>query len=216
MNCIVLADQPTKGIKSKGWNGLIPVNKKHNLIQNQINVIRSHFPKSKIIYIYGFDHRKVECYFSRTSVEVSNFVYLRNNKFIESGDGYAVSMTHEFLDKECLFFYGGMVLQPSMFKNFEKNKSQIYTSNKDYNELGCVVNQEGNVEHVCYGLENYVGELYYVSKKDIDNFRAIATNHDYRNYFLFEMINKAIESGSKFKEVNINRKNTFKTVLQQK
>jgi choline kinase len=213
MNCIIIADRPSKGIKSKGWNGLIKINKRETLIQNQIKVIRQNFPKSKIIYIYGFDYKKVEEYFHYS--DVNNLVYVNNNQFASNGESYSVSMVSEFLEQDCLIFFGNLILKPSMFKNFHPKKSQLFITPKIENELGCTFNDSGFVEHICYGLENYLGNVYYISKNDIEQFKNLITKNHHRNYFLFEIINKMIENGSKFKTKTFDKKNIFESITDK-
>ena len=210
MNCIIIADRPSKGIKSKGWNGLIKINKTETLIQNQVKVIRQSFPKSKVIYIYGFDYKKVEEYFYHSNLD--NIVYVNNNRFASSGECFSVSTISEFLEQDCLIFFGNLILKPSMFKDFKAKKSQIFITPKTENELGCTFNDKGFVEHICYGLENYLPNVYYISKKDIEQFKNLVTKNYYRNYFLFEIINRMIEKGADFQPNSFDKKNIFEII----
>lgn len=214
MNCIIIADKPSKGTKSKGWSGLTPLNSRQTLIQNQIKTLRKNFPKSKIIYIYGFDSKKVEDYFAETVLD--NFVYIKNNKFDSTGESYSVDLAKEFLNKECLIMYGNIILKSNSFKNFDKKKSHIYVGGKSSSALGCTLNEKGVVTHICYGLDKPISNVYYIGKKDIEKFKNMVTRNDYRNYFVFEIINKMIETETQFLASPVDRENIFQTISDKK
>lgn len=211
MNCIIIADKHDKGNKSKGWSGAQPINRKTILVNNQINVIRSCFPKSKITYIYGFDCDKVEQHFEN-NIKQDKITLIYNQHYEDYGEIFSISRAKSLLDEDILLFFGNLILKPSVFQNFTKNRSHIFTNNKNYNELGCMINSKGKIEHVCYELENYLEHIYYISKSDIDVFRSIVSRFENRNCFIFEVINKMIERGVTFYPKELNKKNILSTI----
>jgi len=203
MNLIILADKFQKGNKTKGWPGCIPVNKKRSLIENQVFTARRVFPKCKIYYVYGFDHRKVENYLYEKNFK--NFVPIYNKKFAEEGETSAVACAADYLDTGSIIVGGDILLKPSNFKNFI-DKNHLYSSNSNVDDLGCNINGFGDVEHIFYELPNYIMNMYYLDRKHIEVFRKIVYQHEYRNYFLFEIINKMIEEqGTKFSLINTEK-----------
>ena len=105
-----------------------------------------------------------------------------------------------------------MVLQPSMFNNFNKRYSQIFVNNKSSSELGASIDEKNNVQHISYGLDNLVTNMFFINEKSINNFKNNVENWNYRNYFCFEIINKMIEQGNNFKAQQINRSNLFLSI----
>lgn len=206
MNCIIIADKPHKGRKTKGWNGLAQVNKREILVSNQLRVISKKFPKSKIIYVYGFDAKKASNYFDQLNKK--NVIGVYNHEFDIFGEINSFGHVIEYLNQDCLILTGSMVLTPSMFDNFtkSKNRSKIFINSKQENELGCILNENGNIQHICYGLENYLTGMYYISSGDIPIFKQIISNYTYRNHFLFEAINKMIDLHTAFSPIISSRK----------
>lgn len=195
MNCIIIGDKPVAGMKSKGWVGTIAVNKRDNLVQNQIRVISKIFPNAKIVYIYGFDEKKAFTYFEEMTHR--NLIPIYNNKYDTHGQMYSLGLAHEYLNQNTLIFPGDILLKPSIFDKFNNKESQIYIK-KSYDDLGCTINKRGKIEHISYYLKNYLANVYYFNKKNTEILRPITRETSMRNYFLFEAINKMIDSGVRF------------------
>lgn len=209
MNCVILADKIFKGIKSKGWVGSLPVNSQSSLIDHQLKVIEKQFPRCKIFYVYGFDSKKVENYLHKIHKDVT---FVNNEEYNKYGQIYSIYKVIDLIEKECLFLNGDLVLQPSMFKNFNKRYSQIFVNNKSSSELGASIDEKNNVQHISYGLDNLVTNMFFINEKSINNFKKNVENWNYRNYFCFEIINKMIEQGNNFKAQQINRSNLFLSI----
>lgn len=209
MNCVILADKIVKGIKSKGWVGSLPVNSQSSLIDHQLKVIEKQFPRCKIFYVYGFDSKKVENYLHKIHKDVT---FVNNEEYNKYGQIYSIYKVIDLIEKECLFLNGDLVLQPSMFKNFNKRYSQIFVNNKSSSELGASIDEKNNVQHISYGLDNLVTNMFFINEKSINNFKKNVENWNYRNYFCFEIINKMIEQGNNFKAQQINRSNLFLSI----
>jgi len=210
MNCIIIADKYDRGTKSKGWAGLQPINSRTILVKNQIDVIKSCFPRVKITYIYGFDQKKVEEYFEEN--EDKNVTLIYNKHYEDYGEIFSVSRAKSLLDEDTLLFFGNIILKPSAFKDFIKKHSQLFVNNKSYNELGCMINKNGHIEHVCYELENYLEHIYYINRSDVDTFRSMVSRFENRNCFMFEIINKMIDRGINFRPRELNKKNILTTI----
>jgi CTP:phosphocholine cytidylyltransferase-like protein len=209
MNCVILADKIVKGIKSKGWVGSLPVNSQSSLIDHQLKVIEKQFPRCKIFYVYGFDSKRVENYLHKIHNDVT---FVNNEEYNKYGQIYSIYKVIDLIQKECFFLNGDLVLQPSMFKNFNKRYSQIFVNNKSSSELGASIDDNNNVQHISYGLDNLVTNMFFINEKSIDNFKKNVENWNYRNYFCFEIINKMIEQGNNFKAHQINRSNLFLSI----
>jgi hypothetical protein len=210
MNCIIIADKPFKGIKSKGWSGLLQINKTENLIDNQIKVIKKSFPGSKIFYIYGFEHKKVEDYLENNN---QNIVPVYNENYDTFGQLYSLSLISHYLNENTLIFFGDIILKPSVFKDLNKKYSQLYVK-KNYSDLGCVINSKNEIEQISYNLENYISEIYYFKKEDLQQLQTYTKNYAFRNYFLFEIVNRMIDQGMKLRPKKVLINNYFNNITK--
>ena len=212
MNFIILADKFEKGTKTKGWIGSSPVNKRQTLIENQVSAIRKVFPKCKICYVYGFDHKKVEDYLYNK--EFKNFVPIYNKHFEKRGECHSIASAADYLDSGSMITTGDMLLKPSNFNNFI-DKNHLYLSPNNVDDLGCNINSSGKIEHIFYGLPNYIVNMYYIDRKNIEMFQQMICRNEYRNYFIFEIINYMIDKNIQFSLIKEQAKRPFKKLLQR-
>jgi len=195
INFIITADKAGRGAKIKGWSGLHSVNSKNNVVGSQMTSIKSCFRDSRTIYIYGFDNKKVENYFDKKHQKT---ILVYNQDYSKFGETYSLSRASSYLEADTVIMTGNSIIRPSMFKNFNRKQSQIFLSHKIPNELGCHINSKNIIEHICYELDNYITDFYYIAKKDVGVFRGLITNKKNKNCFIFEIINKMIDHGVMF------------------
>lgn len=205
MNFIILADKYQKGMKSKGCVGLIKVSQKINAFEHQYRLIKNNFKKFKIIYVYGFDHKKMTNYIEERNYE--NIITIYNDDYENSNYTHSLSLAQEYTIKDFFVFFGDSLFKKDVFNNFSKDTSQIYVNNKQKNKLGCIINTNNTVDNISFDLENYLMDIYYICKNDSKILRKLITDPKHKNYFLFEIINKMIDSGIKFKANIKNKKN---------
>lgn len=194
MNCIIIADRYAKGMKSKGCYGLIKINHKANLFETQYRAIKKVFPRSKIIYVYGFENKKIQRYFNKNYQDV---IAIENKAYNETGFVNSIRCASDYLDQNCLIFFGDLAIKPEMFKDFNRQKAHIYISKKNHNSLGCIIDND-KINNIAYGLDNYLLNMYYINKKNIETFSYYINENKLKNYFLFEIINKMIDQGVEF------------------
>lgn len=195
MNIIIVGDKYQKGMKSKGCVGLIKHNNNETLFDNQYRILRDKFPKSKITYIYGFDHKRFINYFKKRLY--NNINLLHNKYYDQKNTGFSLNLANTVLDSDTLIVLGNITLRKNIFNKFCPNdKSQIFidTYNKISN-IGCIVTNN-IISNISPELNNNLCEIYYLSKTDSILLQNLVKQNKYNNYFLFELINKIIESGS--------------------
>lgn len=192
MNILILADKYPKRMKSKGCVGLIKINNKH-IITQQYNTLKAIFPDSKIIYVYGFDGKRLlsHIYKNNNTYKDIELVYNKNYEIYNST--YSVSLAQEFLQDETMILFGDNIVKSNVFNSFNKsNGSQVFINNKHKTKLGCIINNQ-HIENIAYDLENYLSEIYFISKSHIDTFKNLVNNSIYHNHFMFEILNKMID-----------------------
>lgn len=193
MNIIIIADKFQKRMKSKGCVGLIKINNRTNVIQNQLSALKIFYPKAKIIYIYGFENKKFLSFINKNPILSENIDYVYNENYLTHNYAYSLYLAKNYLNDNTIILFGDHILNPKIFENFDKNKgSQMFINKKQKNRLGCIIH-DNKIENISYDLDNYLSEIYYLSKSDSIKLQQIVSNSAYHNYFIFELINKMID-----------------------
>ena len=213
MNFIILADKHIKGMKSKGGTGLVKVNSRYNLFETQYKIINKNFKNAKIIYVYGFDGKKMSNFFE--TKKYSNVIPIYNENYEKYNNAYSLSMAEKYMQKEFFVLFGYSIFKKEIFETFSFEDSQIFLNNKMKNNLGCIVNND-LVNHICFDFSNYIMDIYYISKKDSKLMRQLCTTSKYRNCFIFELLNKMIDLGVGVKPVIKNYKNINIKISKEK
>lgn len=192
MNFIILGDKYQKGMKSKGCAGLIKIDKNTVLFQHQYDVIKKYYPQATIIYVGGFESKKIENFISKN---YSDVVFINNSQHEKLNEGYSLSLVKKLLRDDVFIVTGYSLLQKKMFQDFDtKLGSQIVIVSDSTKNIGCIIDQN-KINNISFDLPNYIEDIYYLSKKDCIILQKILCGHKHRNYFIFELINKIIDSG---------------------
>lgn len=213
MNFIILADKHIKGMKSKGGTGLVKVNSRYNLFETQHKIITKNFPDAKLIYIYGFDGKKVSQFFEEK--KYSNVVPIYNEHYEKYNNTYSLSLAQRYMDKDFFILFGYSIFKKELFDSLSVNETQIFLNNKTKNSIGCIINDD-LVNHICFDLNNYIMDIYYVCKKDAPLMRELSATQKYKNCFIFELLNKMIDLGINIKPVIKNYKNINVKITKEK
>lgn len=194
MNIIILGDKYQKRMKSRGCVGLIKTNNK-NILSSQYSVLKKNFPYANIIYVYGFDNKKFLSYIDKHNSLYNEMILVYNENYDKYNNAYSLSLVNDYLDTDCLILFGDNVIKNNVFSNFKyTDESQVFISSKNKNKLGCIINNSARIENISYDLDNYLSEIYFISKKQIHIFKSLIDNPLYHNYFIFEIVNKMIDN----------------------
>ena len=214
MNIVILADKYQKGMKSKGGLGLLKINSRSTIFDYQYKHIKKAFPKSKIIYVYGFDNKKIENYLSKE--KYTDVIQIYNPEYENYNYTYSLNLAKEYLDGDTIITFGDVLFHSNLFKNFDKKRgSQVFINLKKKEKIGCIVIDD-RVNHISFDLNNYLSNIYYLEKKDIEDIKKLVGQEKFRNYFLFEIINKSIDNNICFSPFVINSKNHIHNLNQIK
>lgn len=192
MNCIIIGDKFQKRMKSKGCVALTKYNNA-TLIEHQQKIILEKFPTSKIVYIYGFDNKKIES-FQNKNKNLLNINFIYNSLYLKHNNAYSLYLAKNFLKEDCLIFFGDKIFGKKTFDKFDqKNGSQVFLNDNTESELGCVIN-DTKVENISYHLNNKLSEIYFLTKPvAIQLYNSVVTQQ-FHQCFVFEMINKLIDN----------------------
>lgn len=193
MNFVILGDKFQKRMKSKGCIALLKPNHKTTIIQQQYINIKNIFPKSNIVYVYGFEAKKFCNFISKNHQLKSNLISIHNSEYEKYNSVYSLYLAQEYLDDECCILFGENMLNSHLFDKFDKSLgSQIFVNKKNKNKLGCIIN-DTKIENISYDLDNYLCEIYYLTKDHSAVLKNLIQDEKYHNYFVFEIFNKLID-----------------------
>lgn len=205
MNIIILADKYQKRMKSRGCVGLIKLQNK-NILHHQYNTLTNRFPLSKIIYVYGFDNKRLLSYIDKNNQLYEQLICIHNNMYDQYNNAYSLYLAKEYLDDDTLIMFGDKVITHSTFKRFKHSQfSQIFVDNKSQSKLGCIIHNN-TVENICYDLDNSLSEIYFISKDQAADLKNLVSNPILHNCFIFELLNKMIDSNKIIRPYFINKK----------
>jgi len=193
MNIIILGDKFQKRMKSKGCTALLDYHRKP-LFDYQYNLLRSIFSKDKIIYVYGFDAKKFENYTKENYDKYTNLNIVYNKNYESYNNVSSLCAAKDFLNTDCLIIFGHIAIGKNTFSKFDKSHgSQAFLSFNNSYRLGC--NISNNIlSNIDYELDNYIYNIYYIQNEHIKYFYNMVIDENNFNSFIFEIINKLIET----------------------
>lgn len=197
MNFIILGDRYQKGQKSLGCQALIQLNKTMHMFDCQYNSIKSCFQNAKIIYVGGFEYKRLYNFMFSNYKDV---ICLDNTSNYQTfNEAHSLTLIKDIKLSDTFITLGYNELSRQTFKNFQKSDgSQIFVSTIIENQLGCIVNKN-MVENISFDLPLYIRNIYYFTKQDTEKILSILSSKKYYNYFLFELVNRLIDTGSVIK-----------------
>lgn len=201
MNFIILGDKFQKRMKSKGCVGLININDKP-IIYHQYRNIKKAFPKAKIIYVSGFEHKRFSSYIEKNKENYVDIFIVSNKNFDKYNYAYTLSLVNDYLDSDCIIGFGDNIYKNTFNKLNTNNGSQIFINNKQKSSLGCIISDH-QIQNISYDLDNYLMDIYYLSARHSAMLKKIVSNKYYENHFLFELINSIIDQKEIFKPLMI-------------
>lgn len=213
MNIIVLGDKYQKRMKSKGCVGLIKQNNQHT-ISHQYKVLKKYFPDANIVYVYGFDSKRLLSYIDKHHESYEDLVMIHNTNYDKHNYSYSLYLAQKYLNDDCMIIFGDHLIKSGTFNNFKPNLgSQAFINTKQKSKLGCIINNS-QIDNISYDLDNYLCEIYFISKAHIKQLRSLVSNTTYHNCFIFELINKMIDLNHKIIPYFTNIKTSYMQLSQ--
>lgn len=192
MNFIIIGDKFQKRMKSKGCVALIKINKNKTILEYQYIIIKKNFPEANIIYVYGFDHKRLDSFVHKNQ-NMLDISFIYNQNYETYNTTYSLNVCQNFLNDDCFVMFGENMLKNKIFNKFNVNDgSQIFINNDSSGSLGCIINDK-KVENIAYDLHNKLSEIYFLKKNDTLALSDLISTSLYNKYFLFEMLNKLID-----------------------
>lgn len=197
MNCVILGDKYQCGMKSQGCSALIKINKNINNILHQYNALLSIFGENiNILYVYGFDSKKFIEFYEKSNLKIK-LIY--NEKYNSYNEAFSLSLVKNYLSYDNTFIINGyQKINKILLKKIDNNKSYIFINKNHHNNsetIGCIINKKNLVESLSIGLDNSIYDMYYLNNGCSKSFFDILDDKKNYNNFIFELLNKTIDSG---------------------
>jgi choline kinase len=195
MNIIILGDKFQKRMKSKGCVGLFRSDNDY-LIIKQYKVLKKIFPQAKIIYVYGFEHKKLLITLDQYPAIKTDIELIYNADYDFYNYGASLEIAKNYLDDDTIIMFGDTIVDKNLFMKFDlkEQASQIIINNRSNNKLGCVINKL-KIENIFYDLDNKIEEIYLFCKQDAKIMHTFLNNKSQaiKNMFIFEIVNQLID-----------------------
>ena len=182
-------------MKSYGPKPLIMIGES-TVINIQIDTIRSQLDVRDIILICGFRAEKLMNETPNSIVKIENESYEASNVVRSIGMGLRAIRDAETV----IIVYGDLVFNSAASKNLNLKKSCIIVDdiNMGADEVGCIIDKDGNLANMMYDLPIKWGQIAVFRDHELEVLKELCW--DKRNYrkFGFEIINRIIERGGSF------------------
>lgn len=192
---------PAAGLATR-MNGvpkaLVKVSKGETVINRQIRIIRDRLPCSQIVVVTGHENKLVEDQLPR------NVDIVYNKEYEKSNVGYSIAagLNAVRLGNSVLVVYGDLVFNENFFDGLDRKINCAFLDHSEYrkHEVGLTV-VDGNATNFSFGLPSRWAQSIHLLPFAISYFRTLATHHEKRRWFGYEILNVMLEVGIDIKAV---------------
>jgi choline kinase len=185
LTVIILAANIGYGMKSYGPKTLLAVNEKETILEYQISLVRSCFPKADIILVVGFLADKIIRKCPPGIRVVENQLFENTNEATQLRLALNCAMTDSILViKDDIIFNNDTLTEIS-----KGQSCLIYDSKHQLDEENIGVNVvDGKATAFAYGLPNKWCHIAYLTSKELKAVKALCNNKDNCKLYLFEIL----------------------------
>lgn len=184
-------------MKSRGPKPLIKITENTTILQNQIKNIQNSFGNHKIVLVCGFEADRL------MNESPPNFIKVENESYEDTNVARSIALALRTINtiKRVLIIYGDLVFDEKALKVLSYNTSAIFALGNfiGEEEVGCIINDEGNLENMMYDLPHKWSQIAYFQGEELDYLKEVVWDRNNNKLFGFEIINKIIEKGGRFK-----------------
>ena len=197
MSIVIPAAGLGRRMKSRGPKPLIKIKQNTSILQNQILNIEDAFNHPQIVLVSGFEADKV------MNESPDNLIKIENESYEDTNVARSIGVALRAISsaERVLIIYGDLVFNEKALEVLDYSSSSLFIVGNfiGEEEVGCVVNQKGNLENMMYDLPDKWSQIAYFQDAELDYLKQIVWNKNNSRLFGFEVINKIIEKGGKFK-----------------
>jgi CTP:phosphocholine cytidylyltransferase-like protein len=205
MNIIILGDKFQKRMKSKGCMGLFKIKNEYIIFQ-QYKAIKKIFPFAKIIYVYGFESKKLLAATFKNKRMLGDIDFVYNKDYNKYNYGNSLQIVKDTIVGNTIICFGDVLLPNLSFLKKNKEETSKVFVGSGGSGLGCIINNS-KIENIFYDLIHPIQDLYFICSKDTIILKKILDNKspEIKNMFIFEIINKMIDKNVNFKPLILNK-----------
>jgi choline kinase len=182
-------------MKSYGPKPLIKIGHT-TILNNQLRLLKknSKIDINNIILVCGFEAEKLMSQSPDNLIKIENQFYNNTNVVRSIGMGLRAAQ------KPVLIIYGDLIFNNFCLDAINLNKSSMVVGDTmKENEVGCTINKYGYVENMMYDLPTKWCQIAYFTGRELKLLKQYCWEKTFHNMFGFEIINKIIIEGGKFK-----------------
>lgn len=188
-------------MKSYGPKSLIDLPNDTNILGRQISLLKEQFPKAEIILTTGFQSEKVLKFADKFNVKS-----VENHYYEETSVLYSIGLALRVVSyTNILIIYGDLVFERPVI-DLTLDRSFIVTGKMPDDCIGTNIDEKNEICHFGYGLPNKWCQIAFIDSKSFLTFKTAATKKDNAKLYPFEIFNKMLDQGYKFKNIACNGK----------
>ena len=194
LSIVIPAAGMGRRMKSYGPKALINIYDDTTLIERQLELLWSVYPKSEIFVVVGFEAEKIRKRLSSYPVRfICNPLHETTNVL------YSIGLAMQaIISNEVIIVYGDLIFNEAAIANL-RGSSKVVIDNKGFlkkREVGAIT-QNKKVTNFSFGLEEKWGQIAYLTGNELDLFKEISIKKETSNWFGYEGLNYVLDKGGK-------------------
>ena len=179
-------------MKSYGPKALINLYNDTSLIERQLDILWSVYPKAEIFIVVGFESEKIKKKLVNYPVRfILNPIHETTNVLYSIGLGIQATIS-----KEVMIVYGDLICNDPVIRNI-RGCSKAVIENFGFlkkTEVG-IIEQNNNITNFSFGLDTKWAQITYLTDKELELFKHISCRKDTSQWFGYEALNYVLENG---------------------
>lgn len=195
---VILAANIGYGMKSYGPKTLFNINDKETLLEYQINILQTTFPKCEIILVVGFQADRIIKKCPPGIRIVENQLYETTNEVEQIR--LALNCT---LTENVLIIKDDIVFNAETLRSITRDKScLIYDSKNQIDNENIGITVVDDVATIfAYGINTKWCHIIYLTKKELNILKSICNRRNLERLYLFEVLNTMLKRIGKMKAI---------------
>jgi len=199
LSIVIPAAGMGRRMKSYGPKALINIYDNMTLIERQVELLWSVYPKAEIFVVVGFEAERIRKRLSDYPVR-----FILNPMHETTNVLYSIGLAMQaIISNEVMIVYGDLIFNESAIRNL-RGSSKVVVDNKGLlkkREVG-LITQNKKVTNFSFGLEKKWGQITYLTGKELYLFKEIAIKKESSQWFGYEALNYVLDRGGKLQSVS--------------
>jgi choline kinase len=198
LSVIIPAAGVGKRMKSKDAKSLIEIDNGTSLIERQLQIIWSTYPKSDVLLVIGYKAEKV-----REALKDYPVRFIYNPIYETTNVAFSISLALQAsISETCLLVYGDLIFNEDAIGTITDGKSKILIDSNNHindDEVGLIIDEDYQVTNFAFGLEKKWSQIAFLKGLELDLFKKACYKEDASKWFGYEALNEIINNGGELK-----------------